>query len=87
MQCSTPASTAGINSFSHGLLYRHINAPCSGFYDIKVKETKQHCLNLSSYNYLGFAAADAYCTPRVQATTQELGVSSCSSRSDAGEYP
>lgn len=47
--------------------------------------TKQHCLNLSSYNYLGFAASDAYCTPRVQATTRELGVSSCSSRTDAGE--
>lgn len=47
-------------------------------------ETKQHCLNLSSYNYLGFAAADAYCTPRVQTTLQELGVSSCSSRNDAG---
>mmetsp|Transcript_6253 Transcript_6253/g.16614 ORF Transcript_6253/g.16614 Transcript_6253/m.16614 type:complete len:598 (-) Transcript_6253:648-2441(-) len=59
----------------------------SGFKDLKVHETKQHCLNLSSYNYLGFAAADAYCTPQVQATTQSLGVSSCSSRSDAGTTP
>ncbi|MBN8487490.1 MAG: hypothetical protein J0M20_07180 [Burkholderiales bacterium] len=24
------------------------------------------CLNLASYNYLGFAAQDPYCTPRVE---------------------
>ncbi|GLC39896.1 hypothetical protein PLESTM_000963700 [Pleodorina starrii] len=42
------------------------------------------CLNLSSYNYLGFAAFDPYCTPRVISTIEEYGVSSCSSRVHAG---
>ncbi|KXZ47975.1 hypothetical protein GPECTOR_31g337 [Gonium pectorale] len=44
----------------------------------------RRCLNLSSYNYLGFAASDPYCTPRVQDTIQQLGVSSCSSRVHGG---
>lgn len=26
----------------------------------------KRCLNLGSYNYLGFAAADEYCTARVR---------------------
>lgn len=56
----------------------------SGFKDLKVLDTKKHCLNLGSYNYLGFAAGDAYCTPRVQATLHSEGVSGCSSRTDAG---
>jgi hypothetical protein len=45
----------------------------------------KRCLNLGSYNYLGFAAADKYCTPRVQVAVKELGVSACSSRSESGE--
>ena len=47
----------------------------------RVKE----CLNLGSYNYLGFAAADEYCTPRVLDTMSSLGWAMCSSRMDAGE--
>ena len=43
------------------------------------------CLNLGSYNYLGFAAADEYCTPRVLDTMSSLGWAMCSSRVDAGE--
>lgn len=43
------------------------------------------CLNLGSYNYLGFAAADAYCTPRVLDTLGGWGISTCSSRTEAGE--
>ncbi len=43
------------------------------------------CLNLGSYNYLGFAAQDEYCTPRVLDTLHEWGVSTCSSRVEAGE--
>ncbi|KAG2452256.1 hypothetical protein HYH02_003280 [Chlamydomonas schloesseri] len=38
------------------------------------------CLNLASYNYLGFAASDPYCTPRVIDTIGQLGVSSSSPR-------
>lgn len=44
------------------------------------------CLNLASYNYLGFAAQDPYCTPRVEATLEDFGPASCSSRVDAGGW-
>ena len=57
---------------------------CSGFYPLNFTGTTKRCLNLGSYNYLGFAAADDYCTPRVQATLRELGVSTCSARTDTG---
>ncbi|GFH18625.1 aminotran_1_2 domain-containing protein, partial [Haematococcus lacustris] len=60
---------------------------CSGFRPLHLLETTKRCLNLGSYNYLGFAAADEYCTPRVQSTMAELGVSTCSSRADAGTTP
>ena len=43
------------------------------------------CMNLGSYNYLGFAAEDPYCTPRVQDTLQEHGWSLCSPRAEAGD--
>ncbi|KAJ9521949.1 hypothetical protein QJQ45_024829 [Haematococcus lacustris] len=59
----------------------------SGFRPLHLLETTKRCLNLGSYNYLGFAAADEYCTPRVQSTMAELGVSTCSSRADAGTTP
>lgn len=42
------------------------------------------CLNLGSYNYLGFAAADEYCTPRVIETLKRYSSSSCSARVDGG---
>lgn len=45
----------------------------------------RRCLNLGSYNYLGFAAADEYCTPRVLDSLADWGVSTCSSRTEAGE--
>lgn len=49
--------------------------PCGG---------SRRCFNLGSYNYLGFAANDPYCTPRVVDTIRELGVSSSSARAHAG---
>eukprot|EP00887_Chlorella_sp_A99_P007416 scaffold2.g7416.t1 len=45
------------------------------------------CLNLGSYNYLGFAAQDPYCTPRVEEALDKLGWGACSSRADAGTTP
>lgn len=47
-------------------------------------EKTSKCLNLGSYNYLGFAAADEYCTPRVIETLKEYSVSTCSVRVDGG---
>ena len=37
-----------------------------------------------SYNYLGFAAHDEYCTPRVKECLQRHGWSMCSPRGQAG---
>ncbi|KAG8054082.1 hypothetical protein GUJ93_ZPchr0001g32919 [Zizania palustris] len=42
------------------------------------------CLNLASFNYLGFAAADEYCTPRVVESLKKYSASTCSSRVDGG---
>lgn len=44
----------------------------------------RRCLNLGSYNYLGFAASDEYCTPRVLEALNSYGWAMCSSRMDAG---
>ena len=46
----------------------------------------KRCLNLGSYNYLGFAGGDEYCTPRVLDTMAKLGWAMCSARVDAGAY-
>ncbi|EXB54913.1 Serine palmitoyltransferase 2 [Morus notabilis] len=45
---------------------------------------KSRCLNLGSYNYLGFAASDEYCTPRVIESLKRFSPSTCSTRVDGG---
>ena len=47
----------------------------------------RHCLNLGSYNYLGFGGVDPICTPAVISTLRKYGVSACSSRMEAGTTP
>ncbi|KAL0721142.1 hypothetical protein Bca4012_035741 [Brassica carinata] len=42
------------------------------------------CLNLGSYNYLGFGSFDEYCTPRVIESLKKFSASTCSSRVGAG---
>ncbi|KAK1281671.1 Long chain base biosynthesis protein 2a [Acorus calamus] len=42
------------------------------------------CINLGSYNYLGFAAADEYCTPLVIESLKKYSPSTCSVRVDSG---
>lgn len=42
------------------------------------------CLNLSSYNYLGFAQSHGACTDAVLDTVDQYGTSSCSPRSASG---
>ncbi|KAM7254003.1 hypothetical protein ACFE04_027371 [Oxalis oulophora] len=42
------------------------------------------CLNLGSYNYLGFAAADEFCTPRAIETLKKYSASTCSTRVEGG---
>lgn len=51
---------------------------------LEVTGNTKRCLNLSSYNYLGFAASDEYCTPRVLDVLKQYGSSMCSSRLAAG---
>ncbi|KAK9104057.1 hypothetical protein Scep_020901 [Stephania cephalantha] len=58
----------------------------SNDYNKTLKRTTKttRCLNLGSYNYLGFAASDEYCTPRVIDSLNEYSASTCSSRVDGG---
>jgi len=44
----------------------------------------RRCLNLGSYNYLGFADPDSPCSPAVKEALAEYGVTTCSHRVDAG---
>ena len=62
----------------------HTHLMSFGRRPLTITGSVKRCLNLGSYNYLGFAASDAYCTPRVLTSLEELGWSSCSSRSEAG---
>lgn len=49
-------------------------------------ENTIRCLNLGSYNYLGFASHDEYCTPRVIEALDKYGASACSTRIEGGEW-
>ncbi|KAL0355032.1 UNVERIFIED_CONTAM: Long chain base biosynthesis protein 2b [Sesamum radiatum] len=49
---------------------------------LKLTTRVDRCLNLGSYNYLGFAAADEYCTPRVIESLKKFSASTCSTRVD-----
>ncbi|ERM96202.1 hypothetical protein AMTRI_Chr09g14700 [Amborella trichopoda] len=50
---------------------------------IRTSKTRR-CLNLGSYNYLGFASSDEYCTPRAIESLKRYSPSTCSNRVDAG---
>ena len=41
-------------------------------------------LNMSSYNYLGFAQSEGPCADDVEKCIEQFGTSSCSARVDAG---
>ena len=49
------------NELGHWIELGDVGADCF------VQETV-HCLNLGSYNYLGFAGNDPYCTPKAHDT-------------------
>lgn len=46
--------------------------------------TRTRALNISSYNYLGFAQARGGCADAVEAAIKEHGISSCGSRLEGG---
>lgn len=68
------------------VLDRDVIEYTSGFQFNKLSLTggSRHCLNLGSYNYLGFGSSDPYCTPRVLDTLSEWGISTASSRFESG---
>lgn len=46
--------------------------------------TQTRCLNLGSYNYLGFASATGQCIDNVENTCHEMGLAMCSPRVELG---
>ncbi|KAM0066313.1 putative serine C-palmitoyltransferase [Helianthus debilis subsp. tardiflorus] len=75
---------------------RPISSPPDAWFDVvervsndnnkTLKRTTKtsRCLNLGSYNYLGFGAVDAYCTPRVIESLKRFSASTCSTRVEGG---
>ena len=50
----------------------------------RLNGTKTTVINMGSYNYLGFGECEGPCTNASKDSIQNLGVSSCSSRLEAG---
>lgn len=55
-----------------------------GNYHFKMSGTTTETLNVSSYNYLGFAQADGPCADAAEEAVRKYGLSSCGPRSGAG---
>jgi serine palmitoyltransferase len=55
-----------------------------GNFHFKMSGTTTETLNVSSYNYLGFAQSEGPCADAVEEVVRRNGLASCSPRSDAG---
>ena len=64
------------------VMERDFDSSCPG--GMRTEPSSLHALNLSSYNYLGFAESELAMREDVCACLRSLGVSSCSSRSELG---
>eukprot|EP00929_Paragymnodinium_shiwhaense_P102863 TRINITY_DN6608_c0_g1_i1.p1 TRINITY_DN6608_c0_g1~~TRINITY_DN6608_c0_g1_i1.p1 ORF type:complete len:1106 (+),score=262.52 TRINITY_DN6608_c0_g1_i1:101-3418(+) len=53
-------------------------------YKYEMTETVKTCINLSSYNYLGFGGIDTFCTPAARKVALDVGYSSGGTRSEGG---
>ncbi|KAH8233910.1 hypothetical protein KR032_003251 [Drosophila birchii] len=53
-------------------------------WSFKFTGTETRCLNLGSYNYLGFAAATGRCADESEEKAREFGLAYCSSRCELG---
>jgi len=53
-------------------------------HDFKFTGQTRKCVNLSSYNYLGFGGVDEFCTPVARKAALELGWSTCGTRTEGG---
>ena len=49
-----------------------------------IEDKRRECINLGSYNYLGFAENDGPCTRQAVEATKDFGLSACSSRHELG---
>lgn len=56
-------------------------------YNLALTEETQRCLNLSSYNYLGFGGVDEYCTPAAKAAALKYGFNPGAPRTEGGTLP
>ncbi|RHZ44235.1 hypothetical protein Glove_750g30 [Diversispora epigaea] len=63
------------------LLERETKDYCKTF---QLTGKTKECLNLSSYNYLGFAQADGPCADAVEQVVRKYGISMCSPRLEVG---
>ncbi len=55
-----------------------------GNYHFKMAGTTTETLNVSSYNYLGFAQSEGPCADAAEEVIRKYGLSSCSSRAEVG---
>lgn len=55
--------------------------------DFRFTGTEKKCLNLGSYNYLGFAANTGPCAENSINSIREYGIATCSSRRELGTNP
>ncbi|KAI4975442.1 hypothetical protein ZWY2020_049049 [Hordeum vulgare] len=77
--------TRSIGPLSGGTYYSDFIPYVNSYTDIYRRTTKtSKCLNLGSYDYLGFAGADEYCTPHVIESLKKYGAITCSARVDGG---
>ena len=72
------------NRPTHGVPGRYITLldrkSDDGNYNFQLLGTKTETLNLSSYNYLGFAQSEGACADQVEETVRKSGIAVCSSR-------
>lgn len=52
--------------------------------DFTITKEVKTCVNLASYNYLGFGGVDEFCTPVAKAAVQDFGWSTCAPRTEGG---
>ena len=65
--------------------YHVITQLCYILIIIRYTGRAKRCLNLSSYNYLGFAENSGPCTDAVESAIEKYGLSTCASRLDFGK--
>ncbi|CAK0891542.1 unnamed protein product [Prorocentrum cordatum] len=65
---------------SGGLWFRPLH-------DFQCTSSTTTCVNLASYNYLGFGGVDEFCTPAARAAALESGFSAGGTRTEGGTMP